>query len=386
MSAEPFRRGVLESLGATPETTDEILVYGENRFADARDGSANRLPLADEPAVETWREYAESASEIGVFAELRKRLVQFRFPIREGSRGDAVYRAATLRGIAPDPESHPPEEGLELEASEGLRLEITPTPAGHVPVLVTDSRADFVSLIRALAGRNEPVPVPASQGACMITGLPNWDRIHRHRARWESTLPSPVDEARWREEFQRLTKSPERYQDRLMILWTGPYSGLPAAAVGLEEDAWREQSLVIRREHEATHYLTKRLFDSMRNNLLDELIADYSGIAAAAGRYRADWALAFLGLESYPSYREGARLENYHGDPPLSDEALAIVHTLVYRAARNLEAMSIEPSVAGPGIDPRWRVVLGLTRLTLEELASDEAEARLSAAIRSFDG
>ena len=28
MSAEPFRRGVLESLGATPETIDEILVYG----------------------------------------------------------------------------------------------------------------------------------------------------------------------------------------------------------------------------------------------------------------------------------------------------------------------------------------------------------------------
>ena len=29
----------------------------------------------------------------------------------------------------------------------------------------------------------------------------------------------------------------------------------------------------------------------MRNNILDELVADYMGITAAAGRYRADWFL-----------------------------------------------------------------------------------------------
>lgn len=45
--------------------------------------------------------------------------------------------------------------------------------------------------------------------------------------------------------------------------------------------------------------------------MLDELIADYAGIVAAWGRYRADWFLRFVGLEDYPRYREGGRLQNY---------------------------------------------------------------------------
>ena len=46
----------------------------------------------------------------------------------------------------------------------------------------------------------------------------------------------------------------------------------------------------------------------MRNNLHDELIADYAGITAAIGHYRAAWFLRFLGLEDYPTYRPGGRL------------------------------------------------------------------------------
>ena len=69
-------------------------------------------------------------------------------------------------------------------------------------------------------------------------------------------------------------------------------------------------------EHECAHYLTKRVTGSMSNNLLDELLADYVGIVAAAGTYRGDWALEFLGLEDYPAYRNGARLQNYRGSPP----------------------------------------------------------------------
>ena len=37
----------------------------------------------------------------------------------------------------------------------------------------------------------------------------------------------------------------------------------------------------------------------MRNNLLDELIADYMGITAAAGQYRSDWFLRFMGWSRF---------------------------------------------------------------------------------------
>ena len=88
---------------------------------------------------------------------------------------------------------------------------------------------------------------------------------------------------------------------------------MPAADLGLAEAEWREMSLVIRREHECAHYFTRRLFGSMRNNLLDELIADYAGLVAATGRFRADWFLRFIGLEEFPRYRPGGRLDLYRG-------------------------------------------------------------------------
>jgi len=68
----------------------------------------------------------------------------------------------------------------------------------------------------------------------------------------------------------------------------------------------------------------------MRNNLLDEVIADYFGITAACGRFRADWLLRFFGLESYPRYRAGGRLEHYRGDPPLSDAAFLVLQRLLF--------------------------------------------------------
>lgn len=74
----------------------------------------------------------------------------------------------------------------------------------------------------------------------------------------------------------------------------------------------------------------------MRNNMRDELIADYQGIVAAnGGRYRADWFLRFIGLEAFPEYRQGGRLQNYRGQPPLSDGAFKILQVLVKDAAEN---------------------------------------------------
>jgi hypothetical protein len=129
-------------------------------------------------------------------------------------------------------------------------------------------------------------------------------------------------------------------------------------------------SLVIRREHECAHYFTRRLFGSMRNNLLDELIADYAGITAAAGRFRADWCLRFL----------GARLEIYRGNPPLSAGAFQILPALLKAAAENLERFA-EGFPEGDGIEEKAARITALASLRLEDLAGPDAADRLSRAM-----
>jgi hypothetical protein len=80
----------------------------------------------------------------------------------------------------------------------------------------------------------------------------------------------------------------------------------------------------------------------MRNRLLDELLADYAGIVGAAGRFRADWLLRFLGLEEFPRFRAGGRLEVYRGDPPLSEGAFRVLGAVAHAAARELERFDRE--------------------------------------------
>ena len=117
----------------------------------------------------------------------------------------------------------------------------------------------------------------------------------------------------------------------------------------------------------------------MRNNLIDELIADYMGIVTAKGSFRADWFLRFVGLESFPDYRDGGRLQNYRGDPPLSDGAFKILQALVKSAAENLERFDTERSEELHDPSGQALMLMGLTYLTLEELARD-----LENAIKNF--
>lgn len=87
--------------------------------------------------------------------------------------------------------------------------------------MILGGRTDFVALVRALTIRNEPGPVPASMGACIVSGLNNWDRIVEHRRRWEAE-GGDRSETGWREEFRRLVPHKELYQDRFLILGDGP--------------------------------------------------------------------------------------------------------------------------------------------------------------------
>jgi hypothetical protein len=252
-------------------------------------------------------------------------------------------------------------------------------------MLVVPERADFVALVRAFTCRNEPRPVPDSQGATMVSGYINWDRIRRHRLAWEQSDGARMAADSWESEFGRLTARPELYQDRFIILSEGAYSGVSASDLQIPSDEWRDASLVIRREHECAHYFTKRVFGSMQNKLHDELLADFAGITAACGSFRADWFLRFMGLEAYPRYREGARLQNYRGDPPLGPQAFAILHSLVVRAARALERFCA--SVGAAVREPRERVVLLLVmaRLTLDQLGGEDADSLLARAYVDVD-
>ena len=162
-----------------------------------------------------------------------------------------------------------------------------------MPVLVAGDRADFETLVQALTSRNEPVPIPPAMGACLVKGLNNWSRVAAYRAEWQAQHAG-ADDAAWSEEFQRLVPRKELYQDRLVILSTGPYSAVPAADVGLPDSVWTESSVRIRQEHELTHLFVHRVFGVMRTHVFDEIVADFVGLARAFGTYRPDLALRFL--------------------------------------------------------------------------------------------
>ena len=377
---------VFRAHGATEHEAAELAAYARNAYAfdlaDAPPPSASSDdPWPDEPFVSAWDAYAADAARVGVLEALRRPLVQLRFPVAEGMSRAEAYVAATRRGVVPAAESL--GDGLRLARPDALRLFVHPTAAGRIPVVVAGSRHDFELLVRALTRRNEPEPVPPSMGACIVGGYNNWDRVGTLRREYECAAlihQGPSWDAHFRAE---VVPRKELYQDRFILLSTGPYSATPAAAVGLDAEAWAAASLTIRLEHECAHYFTRRVFGSMRNSLLDELIADYAGIVSAAGRFRADWLLRFMGVEDAGRFRAGARLENYRGSPALSDGAFVVLQSLVRSAADALsrfDAWRISSGAAREDWNPlteRARAIGAIARAGLERLASPGGDRAL---------
>ncbi len=358
------RHRVLVDYGANDAEALELLAYNQNIFVHNED--VNPEP---ELHVSVWQEYLAAAADLGVWESLRQRLVQLRWPIEAGLSQRPEYLDSTRRGL-PMPAGI---LGLELRSPEQLELFMQESWAGPIPVIFTGDRGDFERLVQALLRRNEPQPIPAAMGACMVAGFNNWDRVQRYRTDWESG--EQIE--RWEVAWQRLLPQKELYQDRFMILSNSPYSNVAAEAMGWSEEVWRMRSRQIRLEHESIHYWTKRCLGSMQNNVLDELMADYWGLVSATGEYRADWFLRFLGLENWPLYRIGGRLANYRGQPALSDGAFDLLQRLVVAAARNLEQAhrSISYLEGSETTTIARNLVRALSYLTLEEIAArDGAE------------
>lgn len=366
MDTEELRTLVLTDCGATPLQVEELLLYCRNKFDHSRISPDLKFPIPDEPFVAVWDEYLQDAREIGVFNSLKKRMPQLNFPIKKGISETAAYRGSVSRGV--EVNTILEATGLELERPETLKLILHPTAAGRIPILVAGTRSDFVTMVQALVMKNEPEEIPPFTGGYAVA-YNNWDRIERYRRQLERDAPGFTQEM-WEASFKQMTKNKELYQDRLLLLSDGQYSGIPAEEMGLRQDEWRRLSFIIRREHESAHYFTRRVLGSMLMNCYDELLADYAGIVSASGSYRSDWFLLFMGLNSpRPSSR---RIDFYRGSPPLSDGAFEILEKLVILAARNLDSIDSQTRK----IPPREyipRMLISLSRMRLEELASPDA-------------
>lgn len=105
---------------------------------------------------------------------------------------------------------------------------------------------------------------------------------------------------------------------------------------------------------------------------MDEFIADYMGIVAAIGRYRADWFLCFMGLENYPAFRPGTRLKNYLKNVDISEDAFNCLKTHIKNAAENLERITGKYDLHSA--EGKYEMLLKLSKTNLIDLTSPEAE------------
>ncbi|HOT74862.1 MAG TPA: hypothetical protein PK467_03690, partial [Candidatus Wallbacteria bacterium] len=334
-----------------------------------------KLPLPDEEFVETWNSYFIESGANGVFKTLKKYLPQLNFPIEKGVSALEEYRAAVL---AEKPVTEiSANAGLKIEAEDSIGLLIHKTPAGSIPVITVRNRNDFETLYRALAFKNEPEPVPASTGACAISGYNNCGRYiaYKNKCAAEdpfglSFLENPADQK-------------SRYQDSFLLLGDGPYSGLAPSCAGFGEAEWRDYSLKIRLGHESVHYFTKRCLGSMRNNAHDELLADYAGICGAFGEYDAELFFKFCGIENFPEINPAGRINNYKGSPCLSDENFRAMCAFLYSAALNIERFDKKHRKNFTRGDFTTAAVLCIASASIDLIAAENGLSVLETALAS---
>jgi hypothetical protein len=355
---------------------EQLLFLLENNFDHTHVKSWKEIPLPDEFLARDWEEYIKDIPQQGFLISLQQRLVQLNFPVREGMSQNSNYQMATRRGA--DTSTMSEATGVELEQPGNIEVYLYQTLAGRIPVMQVRNRSDFETLVRVFAHKNEPVLIPPSMGACMIKGYNNWDRVKKYKEKWHGDYGYKENsDLLWKLEFEKMKSQTEFYRDTFLILSDKEYSNVPAEMLGIAGEQWRRLSLVLRREHEATHYCTLRFWGSARNHLLDELIADYMGLVAATGSYRARWFLCFMGLEDYPADRTGGRLANYIKDRELSGEAFKELMLYVSNAARNLETFS---NGYAPGVyqgEGKYQMLLAMSKMNLIELASEVMEKKL---------
>ncbi len=329
----------------------------------------NKQSFTEELNNEFWDDYSKDNANNNVFDLLKRCYPQLNFPIETGIEKSVLYKEFVFKGKI-DLTSLPCY--LELTDPKNIKLENNICQAGKIPVLIIPNQEDFVKIIQCLLHKNNPVEVPQSMGAVLINGLNNWERIRNIKKEWQAKNPSE----NWNQEFANVILNKSLYKDKLIILSTKPYSNIAANQLGLTDDEWISNSVSIRREHEFTHLYTLKKYGYASNNLHDELIADYIGIIKTLGYYEEVWMFHFMGLEQYPKYRWGARLENYVKDNRLSQEDFRQLIKIVKNA---IETISIFDKKLGKLKSSKDQIcrINALCETGLTELASQNGAVLL---------
>ncbi|MBE6101164.1 MAG: hypothetical protein E7200_03540 [Selenomonas ruminantium] len=155
-----------------------------------------------------------------------------------------------------------PVADFSWEQEDSLRISFVRTLGGRLPVIATESHEDFRGMEALLNGRAEKANLPLTVNAFTIKA-----------------------------------KAENIFKHCVLLLNRAPYSNIPARELGLEQEEWLERSHRLRTAHECGHYETLRLFGGMKNNALDEILADALGQIAAFGDFDADRQRLFFGLK-----------------------------------------------------------------------------------------
>jgi hypothetical protein len=340
--------------------SDELSLYFQNKFISKETINSFR----DEPYINSWEKYCIESEESGAIEVLKKCYPQLNFPVAEVINKTQAYIDAVLRGKT---EHLNLSEKLILNNPQGIDISIYESIAGKVPVLKIPDNQDFIQIIQCLLHKNNPTFVPLSMGACLVNGINNWDRLHNLQRNWIANNLG----GNWNEEFSKnVLSNSSLFKDKIVILSTKPYSNVAANSLGLSEDVWKTYSYSIRLEHECTHLYTLKKYGYATNNLHDELIADYIGISKTIGSYNKAWMLTFMGLENYPTYRKGARLENYLGNTDLSFENFEKLTVIIKNAIENIALFDAQLGKIKSDSDHKYRID-ALCETDVLDIASD---------------
>lgn len=223
---------------------------------------------------------------------------QLLIPLSDNAKSTKLYCNVVLKGLLAGLEPdfiYSPEDSYTVEK----------TPVGDIGILCFGTRQDFEHALCALAYRCEPRAIPASVGAYYIGGLPNWEKIRKHKQEY---LESGRDD--WNAEFHRFTADKSNYTDSLILLSTGYYSNIQPEEIGLSPEDWKKKSFEIRKHHELTHFIYRKSYPGDVDVIRDEVLADYIGIKKAFGTYIPRYARMLLGIDC-DIIPEGARIRHY---------------------------------------------------------------------------
>lgn len=154
-----------------------------------------------------------------------------------------------------------PTDKFDWKNKNAMKIEISQTLGGKLPVITTANHDDFCKMVALLNDRDfkkYPLTVNA---------------------------------------FTMQTKAEKIFRHRVILLNYAPYSNVSAEKLNLTAEDWLEKSHKLRMRHEAAHYETLRIFGGMKNHALDEILADTLGQIAAFGNFSAERQKLFFGLK-----------------------------------------------------------------------------------------